>query len=346
MRAAVMRGNAFALEERPDPTPRSGDVVVRVKACGICGSDLHYFHHAPDIIEMARGLGAPVEEMERSLAAGPILGHEFVCEIEDFGPDTQRTLRKGQAVVSMPFVLRDGAPVLVGSSPEIPGAFSEYMLLSESLLLPVSEDVPTQAAALTEPVGIAVHAVNKAELRDTDVAIVVGCGPVGLAIIAVLKARGVRHIVASDLSAKRRELAGIMGATVVVDAKGESVIAAAATAAPGATTLIFENTGARGMLHRLTLEAPAQSRIIVVGIAAGEESFLPMVAITKEISFRFVIYYTAEEFAEGLSLVSKTEFPWQHLITGTVGLTEVTQAFHDLEDAERHAKILIDPWTQ
>ena len=346
MRAAVMRAGAFEVEERPDPTPQSGDVVVRVKACGICGSDMHYFHHAPDIIEMARGLGAPVEEMERALSAGPVLGHEFVCEIVDFGPDTQRTLKKDQVVVSMPFVLRGGAPVLVGSTPEVPGAYAEYMLLSEALLLPVSEDVPTQAAALCEPLGIAVHAVNKADIGEDDTAVVVGCGPVGLAIIAVLMARGIKTIVATDLSSKRRELAGIMGASHVVDGNKESVIATASTASPLSPTVIFENTGARGMLHRLTLEAPPQSRVIVVGIAAGEESFLPMVAITKEISFRFVIYYTAEEFAEGLALVSQADFPWKHLVTGTVGLGDVTRAFSDLEDADRHAKILIDPWAR
>jgi len=343
MRAAVMRGDRFAVETRPDPTPGPGEVVVKVKACGICGSDLHYFHHAPDIIAMAAKLGAPTEEMHRTLDAGPILGHEFVCEVVDFGPDTVRTIARGARVCSVPFVLKNGAPVLIGSNPETPGAYAEYMTLTEALLVPVAEDTPTEAAALTEPVGIAVHAVNKAKLAPGETAIVVGCGPIGLAVIAVLKARGVRAIIASDLSPKRRELAGAMGATTVVDSRAESVIAAAAAVVPGAPTVIFENTGARGMLNQLVLEAPQNARILVTGIPPGEESFIPMLAITKEIAMQFVIYYTPEEFAEALHLIQSEAVDWRPLITGTVGLSGVTRAFKDLEDPERHAKILIDP---
>lgn len=343
MRAAVMRPDGFAVESRPDPTPASGEVVVRVKACGICGSDLHYFHHAPDIIEMVGRLGSPTEEMQRALEAGPILGHEFVCEVVDFGPDTARTLNIGDRVTSVPFVLRNGAPVLIGSSPEVTGAYAEYMTLTEALLLRVSDETPTEAAALTEPVGIAVHAINKAKLTGEEVAIVVGCGPIGLAVIAVLHARGMKHIIASDLSPKRRELAGIMGATVVVDPMAVSVMGLAAETAPGKQAVIFENTGAPGMLNRLILEAPQSAKIVVTGIAPGEENLIPMMAITKEIAMQFVIYYTPEEFAEALNLIEAGKINWQPLITGTVGLADVTQAFKDLADPERHAKILIDP---
>lgn len=340
MRAAVMRTDGFAVEERPDPTPAAGEVLVCVKACGICGSDLHYFHHAPEIIEMARSLGAPVAEMQRTLEAGPVLGHEFVCEIVDFGPETQRTLARGDRVCSMPFVLKAGVPVLVGSSPETPGAYCEYMTLTEALLLRVDPDTPTEAAALTEPVGIAVHAVAKAEIGVEETAIVVGCGPIGLAVIAVLKAKGVRSIFASDLSAKRRELAGLMGASHVIDPRSDSVFAAAP---PAASMVIFENTGARGMLGRLILEAPQNARIIATGIPPGEESLIPMVAITKELTVKFVIYYTPQEFAEALALIEQGKIPWRPLITGEVGLSGVTQAFADLADPERHAKILINP---
>ncbi|MBI1188759.1 MAG: zinc-binding dehydrogenase [Alphaproteobacteria bacterium] len=342
MRAAVMRGDRFVVEERPTPRPGPGDVLVKVRACGICGSDLHYFKHAPEIIEMAAQLGAPTEAMERNLAAGPVLGHEFVCEIVEFGADARRDLKVGDRVASMPFVLRDGAPALIGSSPEIPGAYAEYMLLSEALLLRVDDDIPDAAAALVEPLGIAVHAVNKAALSPDETPVVVGCGPIGLAVIAVLKARGFAAVVASDLSPKRRDLAATMGADIVVDGGRDSVIAAAQ--ARGGRLVVFENTGAPGMLHRLVIEAPAQSRIVVTGIAPGAESFLPMLAITKELSFAFVIYYTAEEFAEALDLIRRGALNWRALITDTVGLEGVTQAFADLADAERHAKILIDPW--
>ncbi len=344
MRAAVMRGDRFVVEKRPMPAPGPGNVLVRVRACGICGSDLHYFHHVNAMIARVRDLGAPTGDMERTVREGPVLGHEFVCEIVDFGSETERKLPAGARVASMPFVVQGGASVLVGSRPETPGAYAEFMELTESLLLPVPDEVPDEAAALVEPVGIAVHAVNKAQLGGDEIAVVVGCGPIGLAVCAVLKARGFRHIVASDLSPKRRELAGQLGATVVVDPAQAGVVARAAALAPGASLVIFENTGAAGMLHKTVLEAPAGTQVVVTGIAAGDESFIPMVAISKELLFRFVIYYSAAEFAEALELIRTGQIDWRPLITGKVGLDGVTQAFADLSDPERHAKILIDPW--
>lgn len=344
MRAAVMRGDRFVVEERPMPKPGPGDVLVKVRACGICGSDLHYFKHAPEMIDLAAKLGAPTDEMKRALNAGPILGHEFVCEVVAFGPEAQQTLNVGDRVASMPFLLRGGAPILIGSSPEASGAYAEYMVLTEAFLLPIDESVPDEAAALIEPLGIAVHAVNKAALQGGETAVVVGCGPIGLTVIAVLKARGVANIIATDLSPKRRMLAQDMGATQIVDGREASAVTAAA--ALGAPVVVFENTGAPGMLGRIALEAPQTARIVVTGIAAGEESFLPMAAIMKELVFSFVIYYTPEEFAEALSLIKAGALDWRKLVTGKVGLDGVTQAFHDLANPEMHAKILIDPWAR
>jgi len=343
MRAAVMRCEQIVVEDVPIPTPGAGDVLVKVRACGICGSDLHYNHHMHHLIGNARKLGFPVDELERSVRQGVVLGHEFVGEIVDFGTATQRTLKRGDRVCSMPFLLKAGAPVLVGSNPETPGAYAEYMLLSEALLLKVDDGVTDEAASLVEPMAIAIHAVNKSGIGPEGVAVVVGCGPIGLAITAVLRARGIRHIVASDLSTRRRSLAGAMGAGAVVNGREESVIARAASAAPGAQVFIFENTGAPGMLARLVLEAPQNAVVTITGIAQGDEAFLPILAVSKELTFRFVIYYTPTEFAEALDFVQRGEVDWRALVTGKVGLTGIAQAFEDLADPERHAKIVIDP---
>ena len=343
MRAAVMRCDRIVVEDVATPKPGSGDVVVRVRACGICGSDLHYSKHMHHIIDSARTMGVATTEFERAINQGVVLGHEFVGEVVDYGPDTQRNLRVGTRVCSMPFVLKAGAPVLVGSNPETMGAYAEYMLLTEALLLPVNDSISDEAAALVEPVGIAIHSVNKAAMSAAHAAIVVGCGPIGLAIIAVLKARGVKHIIASDLSSKRRELAGLMGASHVVNGAAESVIVKTAAVAPAAPVVIFENTGARGMIQRLVMEAPQGSAIVITGIAMGDEGFTPLLAVSKELTFKFVIYYTPQEFAEALAMIADGKVNWKPLITGKVGLNGVAQAFSDLADPERHAKILIDP---
>lgn len=346
MRASVLSQSAFEVREIERPSPEPGEVVVKVLSCGICGSDLHFYRHQSDLIEKARALGADVSELERAYDTGVILGHEFVGEVVEFGPDTARELEIGDRVVSMPFVLRDGVPVLIGSTPELGGAYAQFMLLTESALLKVDSDLPTQAAAFVEPLGIAVHAVNRSGVTADDVAVLIGAGPIGLTIAAVLKARGVDVIVASDLSPRRRELATAMGASEVIDAARESAIAAAAAAKPGARMVIFENTGAPGMINSLVLEAPQNSHLTVTGIAAGEESFFPMLAITKELSMNFVIYYTPEEFAEALAMLKHGQLDWQTLHTGTVSLSEIPRAFAELANPENHAKIIIDPWRE
>ena len=344
MQASVLSHSAFEVREIERPSPGPGEVLVKVLSCGICGSDLHFHRHQSDLIEKARALGADVSELERAYETGVILGHEFVGEVVEFGPDTAGGLKIGDRVVSMPFVVKDGVPVLIGSTPELGGAYAQFMLLTESALLKVDSDLPTEAAAFVEPLGIAVHAVNRSGVTVDDVAVLIGAGPIGLTIAAVLKARGVDVIVASDLSPRRRELATAMGASVVIDGARESAIAAAAAAKPGARTVIFENTGAPGMLGSLVLEAPHSAHLTVTGIAAGEESFLPMLAITKELSMNFVIYYTPDEFAEALSMLREGQLDWRTLHTGTVGLHDIPDAFASLADPEEHAKILVDPW--
>ena len=97
------------------------------------------------------------------------------------------------------------------------------------------------------------------------------------------------------------------------------------------------------MFGRIVMEAPQGAKIVVSGIAAGEESFLPMVAIMKELQVSFIIYYTSEEFAQALDAIREGKLNWQPLVTGTVGLDGVGAAFMALEDPEAHAKIMIDP---
>lgn len=343
MQAAVLRNQKFHLESVDTPVAGPGQVLVKVRACGICGSDLHFFKHSGHILEMAKKLGAPTADMERGLKDGLILGHEFVGEVVALGEGAGAQVAVGDRVCSMPFVLKAAGPALLGSTPETPGAYAQYMVLSEALCLKVDASIPDEAAALTEPLGIAVHAVNKAGIQPGDVAVVVGCGTIGLAITAVLKMRGITTIIASDLSPRRRALASTMGATEVVNGKETSPVTKASEVATGAKTVIFENTGAPGMLARIINEAPQNAKIVVSGIAPGEERFIPMVAIMKELQLSFIIYYTMEEFTEALAMIGGGKLDWRPLVTASVGLDSVNEAFKALEDPEKHAKILIDP---
>lgn len=339
MRAAVMRDSAFFVEERAMPVPGPGDVLLRTRLCGICGSDLHQFKHAHEIDQLARSMGAPGQDLSK----GMVLGHEYVGEIVDFGPDTQQTLAKGDRVVSVPFLLRDGVPVPIGANVEVDGAYAEYFLGSEALLLKIPDGVPDAAAALVEPLGIGVHAVAKSFLDgDSHPCVILGCGPIGLAIAAVLRMRGVSVIIASDFSPKRRELAQAMGATTTVHPKETSPF----TKLPeGRPAIVFDCTGVRGVLSQAIVEAPVGSQIVVAGIPQGEDSFNPMIAIAKELNLQFVLYYAPEEFAEALAAIAEGKLDWRPLVTGTVGLEGIADAFDALGDPEVHAKIMIDPWS-
>lgn len=339
MRAAVMRDRVFTIEDRPMPVPGPGEVLLRTRLCGICGSDLHQFKHAREIDATARAMGAPGQDLDR----GMVLGHEYVGEVVAFGPDTVQSLAVGERVVSVPFLLRNGAPVPIGANVEVDGAYAEYFLGTEALLLKIPDGVPDAAAALVEPLGIAVHAVAKSVLAGGDArCAVLGCGPIGLAIIAVLKMRGVSNIVASDFSPKRRELARQMGASDVVHPQEQSVFQVLGCPGPA---IIFDCTGVRGVLSQTINTAPAGSQIVVAGIPQGEDSFNPMIAIAKELNLQFVLYYTPAEFAEALAAVAEGRIDWQPLVTGTVGLEGIAEAFSALEDPETHAKIMIDPWS-
>lgn len=340
MRAVVLRDAALTVEERPMPEPGSGDVLIQTRYCGICGSDLHLAKHGAEIAKIGEEMGAPPQDLSRGL----VLGHEFIGEIVGFGADTAQTLSVGDRVVSVPFLLRDGAPVSIGASLDVGGAYAEYFLASEALLMKVPDSVPDEAAALVEPLAIAVHAVAKSPVSgDAHATIIMGCGPIGLAVAAVLKARGVTTIIAADFSPKRRDLASAMGASLMLDPRERSAFAAATEAAPGKPVAVFDCTGAKGVLARTIKDAPAGTHITVAGIAPGEETFSPMIAIAKEIGLQFVVYYTPEEFGEALAMIAEGKLNWQPLVTGKVSLDEVAAAFVALEDPESHAKILIDP---
>src|SRR5262249_38499076 len=175
MRAAVMRDRKLIVADVPAPEPGPGEVLVRTLACGICGSDLHALKHADKFVETSRRAGGRPMDLTRDV----VMGHEFCAEIVEHGPRTARTLRPGTRVCSRPVLMRDTGPQTIGYSNDHPGGYGELMRLSETLLLPVPDGVPTEAAALTEPMAVGLHAVQKARLERDDAPLVIGCCPAG-----------------------------------------------------------------------------------------------------------------------------------------------------------------------
>jgi threonine dehydrogenase-like Zn-dependent dehydrogenase len=380
VRAVTCTDGVFELVERPSPVPGPGQLVLDVHACGICGSDLHARAHADEFAATVAEVG--YDGMFRSHEP-VVLGHEFTGVVAEHGPRTRGFHAPGSRVVAFP-LLRHGDDVhLTGLSPHADGGFAEQVVVEEAMTFAVPDHLDTDVAALTEPMAVALHAVRRSGIGKRQTAVVVGCGPVGLAVIAILKASGVRTVVASDLSAGRRALAAQCGADVLVDANTGSPFDTGAsrghvtTAAQlfelavgsmeklrripvvpweriwklaevtGATTpqhpVVFECVGAPGMIERIVSSAPFRARVVVVGVCMATDRFRPGLAINKELDLRFVLGYTPGEFRETLQWLADGRVAATPLLTGRVGLGGVDDAFTALAAADRHAKILVDP---
>jgi 2-desacetyl-2-hydroxyethyl bacteriochlorophyllide A dehydrogenase len=338
MRAAVLRDHRMVYrDDVPEPVPGPGQVLVAVRACGICGSDLHFAAHGDQVLALGgRMAGDGGIGMDVDLAGDVFMGHEFSAEVLEAGPDTE-THPPGTLVTSLPVLLSTKGVEPIVYSNSTMGGYAERMLLSAPLLLPIPNGLDLKHAALTEPMAVGLHAVNKSNITPGEAALVIGCGPIGIAIVASLRARGVESIVAADFSPRRRELATAMGAHQVLDpARGspfDSVKAA----------VVFEAVGAPGIIDDLLLRARPGTRLVVAGVCMQPDTVHPFFAIAKEINVQFVLAYNPEEFAGSLRALAEGEIDATPMITGEVGLDAVGAAFDDLADPERHCKILVTP---
>jgi threonine dehydrogenase-like Zn-dependent dehydrogenase len=355
MRAAVTRRGELVVDRIDDPTPGSGHVLARSLAAGVCGSDLHAladFAHFADLMDR---IGVPAVDP----SVDTVFGHEFCAEIVEHGPDTAGTLPVGTRVCSVPIIFGPGGVEQVGYSNTYPGALAELMVLQEMLLLPVPDSLETNLAALTEPLAVGEHAVGLSGIRPGQPCLVVGCGPVGLAVVAALKGRGHGPVLAADYSPARRRLAEAFGADEVIDPGDGSpharwaglgvpttIMERAGTLMLGGEVtepVIFEAVGLPGMLQSLIAEAPPNSRIVVVGVCMHTDSIEPFIAVTKEIEFRFSFGYTPEEFASTLARLGRGVPGAEQLVTSCVDLAAAPAAFETLRRPGGHGKILVDP---
>jgi len=341
VKAALMERGRIWVDDVPDPVPGPGEVLVKTRACGICGSDLHAAKHTDDFVATSREAGGA---FKLTTFAPVVLGHEFCAEVVDYGPDTRRAIDRGSLVCSVPMLLR-AEPIGIGYSEVAPGGFGEYMVLSESLTVPVPAGTPFEHAALTEPMAVGYHAVVKAQLTGDEAVLVLGCGPVGLAVLIALRQAGFDDVSAADFSPGRRALALRVGAAQAIDPRQSSPFAALPSASHGKrrTTVIFECVGVPGMIDRIFLGAPADARIVVVGVCLERDTSRPLIAINKELNVQYVLGYTVEEFAHALQCIADGTFDVAPLITGRVGLSGVAAAFNALADPEQHAKVLVEP---
>ncbi|MDH3016006.1 zinc-binding dehydrogenase [Gordonia alkanivorans] len=383
MRAVVCRAGELTVQDVPTPVPETGQVLLRVLRAGICGSDLHARVHCDATADVSGEVG--YDAFMRS-DQSVVMGHEFAGEVVSYGPGCRKLWAPGTPVVAVPMIRHGDEAHLTGLTASAPGAYAQFVLVSEDMTFEIPDGLSVDHAALTEPLSVAHHAVRRGEIGRRDVAVVIGCGPIGLAVIAMLKASGVRTVIASDLSEGRRALAGRVGADIVVDPAVESPFDRCAqegkyvTAAQdllgtafdamhtlrriplapwnslfriadrlGATPkgpVIFECVGTPGMIEHIVSNAPFRSRVVVVGVCMEPDTFRPAMALNKEIELRFVFVYDPAEFHETLQMIAAGKVDVAPMITATVGLEGVAPAFDALGSAAHHAKVLIDPMSE
>lgn len=378
MKAVSCVHGTLSVVDLPDPEPADGQLVVTVASCGICGSDLHAKDHADEVSGLTAEMG--YRDFMRS-DTPVVMGHEFSGEVAERGRKTPKEFTVGTRVVSFPLIRANGGVHLTGLSPLAPGGYAEQVLVQAAMTFAVPNGLSLDVASLTEPMAVALHAVNRSEIKKSDTAIVIGCGPVGLGIICQLKTLGVETIVASDFSPGRRALAARCGAHVVVDPRVESPyekagskgavsdatalyetgmsameklrkvpgwqhvyrVADALGAAGPKRPVIFECVGVPGVLDGIIMAAPLNSRVVVAGVCMAADQLRPSMANAKEIDLRFVFAYTPLEFRDTLHMLADGKLDVSALVTGKVGLDGVAAAFDALGDPEVHAKILVDP---
>ncbi len=379
MRAAVVTKGEFRVEDLPAPVPGSGQVLVNVTRNGICGTDLHARVHCDELADLAAATG-----YDRFMRSGQsvVMGHEFTGEVAAYGPNTRRRWKPGTPVVALPYLRNGRQPELIGFSTAGPGGYAEQVLVQEAMTFAVPNGLSPDLAGLTEPMAIAWHAVRRGRVGKGETALVIGCGPIGLAIIIMLKAAGVRTVVASDFSPRRRELAARCGADVVVDPGVESpwaaspkkpqfggaedilnfafdtterlrrlrnipwwyVFRAAYTFNAGPSgPVVFECVGVPGILDQVMAAAPPMSRVVVVGLCIQSDTIRPGMAVNKQLELRFALAYDPGEFRDTLHMIADGKVDPSPLHTGTIGLDGIDVAYAALSSPERHAKILIDP---
>lgn len=341
MKAAVFRGlgQPLAIAEVPDPVPGPGELVLKVKACGICGSDLH-----------ATDAGAFLQ------APGTILGHEFAGEVVASGDPAWRV---GERATAVPVnaceacrpsgECRDGLGILcpanriTGLHLSVPGAYAEYVKVGAKQAVRLPDSVSWEEGAMVEPLAVGLHAVERAELGIGDRVLVIGAGPIGLSVAGFARARGAGAVVVSEKAPARRAAAADFGATATIDPASEEVAGAFAAAAGGPPDIVFDCVGVPGLIATAIGLVRPRGTIVVVGVCMKDDSFLPLMGILKEVRLQFILGYVQADFAKVLAFLGQGRIPAKRMLTDTVGFNALPAAFEALRSPSGQIKVMIRP---
>lgn len=307
--------------ERPVPGPK--DALLRVRACGICGTDVSFVHMGG----MPLGPGGQTAPLP--------LGHEPAGEVVEVGADVI-DLKVGDRVVVNPQAAPSG---IIGCGGEL-GGIREYLLIEDAVVgksvAVIPDAVPYDVAALNEPMAVALHCVNRSEVGPTDKVIVFGAGPIGLGVTIWLKLRGVKHVVVADVLPERLETALAVGADAVIDSSREDVFTrltelhgegANALGAPRPDTdIYFDAAGAAVVINTALASAKWGASLVMVAVQKKAEPIDISAMLRSEMTFIASMGYPTEIFEVTPQLAQHWE-RFAKLISHRVPFSDAKRAF-------------------
>jgi threonine 3-dehydrogenase len=327
--------------ERPKPGPN--EVLVEVKATGICGTDLHFYRW--DDYARKRNPGFP-----------KVLGHEFSGIVVEVGEGV-RSLKVGDKVAGEPHIpcgncyyCRVGKAHICENLrlygvDTLYGSFTKYTILPESIAVKIPDDIDFEVAALFEPFGVALHAVNDAEIRPGDVVVVLGCGPIGLYIQQLARLSGASKVIGVEVSRYRLELAAKVGvADELIDASTTDPIKQVLKLTNGrGADVVIEASGSVVAIKN-SLEIAAKSgRIVQVGTASKYVEIDPNVLINKELRISGIFgRLMFDTWYKVIELVRSGKVNLLQVVTHKMPLEQAQEAFELLTRGEA-GKILFIP---
>ena len=341
MKAAYFENGKVHVGDMPEPVPGKGQALVRTHSCGLCASDAHFLHAGQNIVDLSRRLGGPYAALDYARPFVP--GHEFVGEVIDYGPGSRRAVAPGRKVTSVPIMRAEGAHKVIGYSHECPGGFGELMLLDEEIMIEVPGDLDDDHAAMVEPLAVGLEHARRGNPGKDDTALVLGCGAIGLGVIAGLKLMGVAPIVAADFHPARRELAIAAGAHIAVDPREISPHAPLPDFGNRVPNLIYECVGQKGMLQRIIEAAPFDGRIVMGGYCMDEEALFVFAAQNKRLNVQFAGGEEPQDMALALRAIAEGSIDVTPWIGARVGLSGVAQVLADMSGPLAPVRTVVDP---
>jgi 2-desacetyl-2-hydroxyethyl bacteriochlorophyllide A dehydrogenase len=338
MRAGVyLEKEKVAVQDWPQPEPGPGEVLVRVRYAGICGTDLMVYSGKHPRVVPPR-----------------VLGHEVFGAVAEARPPADATWKPGARVAIYPLIscgrcapCREGhAHVceklgLIGIDAD--GGFAEYVKAQPDQLFAVPDAVSDDAAALIEPLSVAVHVVRRSGFRPGDTALVVGGGPIGNLIAQVVRASGARVTIVSEVKLRRRELAEKLGLATLNPARGNLKDQLRALTGEADVDRVFEASGAPAAYRDAVDAVKVRGEITFAGLPKSPPEVDVLGIVFKEIRASSGRVYERRDYQAAISLLERRAVEVEPLITDRLGLEQADLGFQKMRDAETSLKILFAP---